>query len=243
MAKRPLAPTTKRNQTPRSGRPKHLRLEDMIKIKALSSAQQRVFDEWKLGKNLILGGSAGTGKTFISLHIALSEVLDKSTPYENVIVCRSAVPVRDMGFLPGTAEEKELVYTSPYKGITSDIFGKSSSWVDLEQSGKIKFLTTSYLRGLTLDNSIIIVDEMQNCNEHELDSIITRCGQDTRIIFAGDYYQSDFKTNKDKTGILHFLNILTRMSQFSAVQFTWEDIVRSSLVKDYIMIKEKNDRD
>lgn len=238
------APTNnQRSKTPRPARPKQLRLEDMIKISPLTDTQQKAFDEWKSGKNLILGGSAGTGKTFISMHMAISEVLDKSTPYEKVIVCRSAVPVRDMGFLPGTAEEKEMVYTLPYKGIVSDIFDKSMAWDKLIECGKAQFLTTSYLRGITLDNSIVIVDEMQNCTMQELDSIITRCGQDTRIIFAGDYYQSDFRTNKDKNGILHFLNVVTQMAQFSAVQFTWEDIVRSSLVKDYIMIKEKNDRD
>jgi phosphate starvation-inducible PhoH-like protein len=224
--------------TPRSTRPKTLRLEDLNYYEPLTPTQEKVWEEYDDGQNLLLSGSAGTGKTFMTMYLALCDVLDKGSDYDKLIVCRSAVPTRDMGFLPGTAEEKEEAYTLPYKAICSEMFERKEAWDMLKAAGQIEFITTSYIRGVTLDRCIVIVDEMQNLSGHELDSVITRMGDSSKIVFAGDYYQSDFKGNNDKNGIVEFTKIVKHLRQFSIIEFGWQDIVRSGMVRDYIMTKE-----
>jgi predicted ribonuclease YlaK len=148
------------------------------------------------------------------------------------------VPTRDMGFLPGSKKEKEDAYIAPYLGICSELFEDQQSYQKAISQGKIRFESTSFIRGLTIDNAIIIVDEMQNLNFHELDSVITRVGKDTKIIFSGDYKQSDFRFDDEKEGIHKFLNIAEQLRRFEIVTFHWEDIVRSDFVRDYLMTKE-----
>ena len=148
------------------------------------------------------------------------------------------VPTREMGFMPGTKEEKEAVYITPYKAIADELFGEKASWNKLVHKDKVSFESTSFIRGQTLDDSIIIVDEFQNLNFHELDSVVTRVGRNSRIIFCGDYQQSDFKYQDDKDGILKFLGIVEQLKYFQILNFGWEDIVRSDFVRDYIMTKE-----
>ena len=200
--------------------------------------QQKAFDAWDDGENLVLAGSAGTGKTFIALYLALESVLERETPYNKVIIVRSVVPTRDMGYLPGTVEEKKEVFETPYKAICYELFNDNAAYNKMINSHQIEFTTTSFIRGLTIDNSIIIVDEMQNLNFHELDSVITRIGRECRVILSGDYYQSDFDKEKDRDGILKFLTIVEQMKDFEIFEFGWEDIVRSGIVRDYIMTKE-----
>jgi len=214
------------------------RLEDLPEIQPITKTQERVFESYEKGDNLVLSGSAGTGKTFVALSLALEDVLDKETPYDKIIIIRSVVPTRDSGFLPGTKEEKEDPYTKPYRGICAELFGQSDSWNKLVQAGTIIFESTSHLRGTTWNNSIIIIDEMQNLNFHELDSVITRIGRDCRFVACGDYYQSDFEKEKDKNGVLMFMNIIEQLKNFTRIEFGWKDIVRSSFVRDYIMTKE-----
>lgn len=211
-------------------------------ITPFSPAQKEFFEYYESGFNLMLSGAAGCGKTFIALYKALEE--SRAASYrKKVVVVRSVVPTRDMGFLPGTQQEKEAAYITPYKAIVSDLYGEEKAWESLVSRGALTFMTTSYIRGITLDNSIVIVDEAQNCNFHELDSIITRIGQGSRIIFAGDYYQSDFHRDSEKDGIKAFTKILRKMNYFKEVNFGWEDIVRSGIVRDYIMTKELLERD
>tara|TARA_B110000977_G_C11030723_1_gene475132 strand:- start:306 stop:998 length:693 start_codon:yes stop_codon:yes gene_type:complete len=223
-------------------KPSKLRLEHLRLLEPLTSAQETVFESYKAGQHLCLSGSAGTGKTFMSLYLGLQEVLDKNSPYEKVIIVRSAVPTRDMGFLPGTQQEKEDAYTGPYKAIISDLFEDVGAWDKLVQFKTVEFLTTSFIRGLTINNAIVIVDESQNCNYHELCSIITRIGQNCRFLMCGDYYQTDFKTNGDKNGILDFIKIIDNMKYFDHIEFSWEDIVRSGFVRDFVMTKEMVER-
>ncbi len=217
-------------------RPSRLRLEHLLKLEPLTANQKLAFDSFASGNHLCLDGSAGTGKTFISLYLALEAVLNKD--YEKVIIVRSAVPTRDMGFLPGTQEEKEDAYTAPYKAIVNDLFEDQDAWGKLIGSKNIEFLTTSFIRGLTIKNAIVIVDESQNCNYHELCSVITRLGEDCRFIMSGDYYQSDFTRKGDQDGIKEFINIIKHMNSFDHIEFKWEDIVRSGFVRDFIMTKE-----
>ena len=143
-----------------------------------------------------------------------------------------------MGFLPGDAEKKEESYIKPYIKLISEICDDNGAWNKLITHKDVRFESTSFLRGLTFDDSIILVDEMQNLSFHELDSVITRVGENTRIIFCGDYYQSDFTKSSDKNGIITFLKIIEQMKDFGVVNFTWADIVRSDFVRDYIMTKE-----
>ena len=161
----------------------------------------------------------------------------RKTPHKKVIIIRSAVPSRDMGFMPGTLKEKTDMYTRPYRKIISELFD-SSAWDYLEQNGLLEFESTSFIRGITLDNAIVIADEMQNMNFEELNTVMTRIGQNSRMIFSGDYYQSDLHRDKEKSGILKFLEILDNMKDFARVNFTHKDIVRSDIVKDYIITKE-----
>jgi len=212
--------------------------DELEKIEPITDNQKKAFDSWDKGYNLILTGSAGTGKTFIALYNAFREMLDKPELYRRIMIMRSMVPTRDAGHLPGTKEEKEDPYKVPYKSICDEIFGYKGAYGKLTTANRLTFETTSYIRGATFDQTIIVVDEMQNLNFHELDSVITRVGNDCKIIFCGDYLQSDFKYNDDKDGIIKFISIVEQMRFFRVVNFGWEDIVRSDLVRDYIMTKE-----
>lgn len=213
-------------------------LDELEKIEPITDNQKKAFESWDKGYNLILTGSAGTGKTFIALYNAFKEMLDKPDLYRRIMIMRSMVPTRDAGHLPGTKEEKEDPYKVPYKSICDEIFGYKGAYGKLTTANRLTFETTSYIRGATFDQTIIVVDEMQNLNFHELDSVITRVGNDCKIIFCGDYLQSDFKYNDDKDGIIKFISIVEQMRFFRVVNFGWEDIVRSDLVRDYIMTKE-----
>lgn len=217
----------------------HIRIDDLITIQPITYHQSEVFDAWKGGDNVAMIGTAGTGKTFLGMYLALEEVMNKSTSYDKLHVIRSVVPTRDVGYLPGTIEEKLNAYTGPYRAIAAELFdGDSKAFDKLVHNEYLTFESTSYIRGVTYDNSIILVDEMQNLTFHELDSVITRIGVDTKIIFCGDYHQSDFKSTNDKQGINKFISILEQLKKFSVISFTWEDIVRSDFVRDYIMTKE-----
>ena len=212
--------------------------EDLFECAPETDNQQKAFDAWDDGENLVLAGSAGTGKTFVALYLALESVLERETAYDKVIIVRSVVPTRDMGYLPGTVEEKKEVFETPYKAICHELFNDQASYNKLINNHQIEFITTSFIRGLTIDNAIIIVDEMQNLNFHELDSVITRVGNNCRIIFSGDYHQSDFKDENERNGLQRFLRIVEQLKNFSVITYGWQDIVRSDFLRDYIMTKE-----
>ena len=168
----------------------------------------------------------------------MKDILNKETEFNKLVILRSMVPTRDMGFLPGTKAEKEEAFITPYKTICNELFGDKASYSKMINANQIQFESTSFIRGTTFDNTIIVVDEMQNLNFHELDSVITRVGQQSKIIFSGDYNQSDFKFDDDKCGIIKFLQIVEQLKYFCIINFGWEDIVRSDFVRDYIMTKE-----
>lgn len=211
---------------------------NMRDIKPITDSQIEAYDQWDRGRNLILSGAAGSGKTFIALYLALQELIKNRK--KRLVILRSVVPTRDIGFLPGTQEEKEAAYLTPYIGVISEIFKNNPTlFTSFLKNGTIEFLTTSYIRGITLKDAIVVVDEFQNCNFHELDSIITRIGKGSRVIFSGDYYQSDFTNRKEKEGIGEFLKIIESLKHFKKIEFTWKDCVRSGMVRDYLMTKEK----
>ena len=188
-------------------------------------------------KNLVLHGVAGTGKTYISLYLAFDDLYKRM--YEKTIIVRSAVSTREMGFLPGSEKEKASVYEEPYKNICNELFGRGDAYEILKKSNMVHFMTTSFIRGVTLTKATIIVDECQNMSFHELDSIITRVGEGCRIIFCGDFKQTDFtKKSREESGLPDFLRILKAMDDFDMIDFTVKDIVRSGFVKKYIIAKE-----
>lgn len=215
-----------------------VRLDDLLQFDPITHNQELAYNAWEEGDNLVLSGSAGTGKTFIGMYLALEDVLDRDTEYDKLFIVRSMVPTRDMGYLPGTKEEKEQAYILPYKAIANEFFGDIASYNKLITGKQIEFMSTSFIRGSTFDNCIMLIDEMQNLTFHELDSIITRVGKNSKIIFCGDYRQSDFKFQDERDGIMKFLNIVEQLKNFTMVTFGWEDIVRSDFVRDYIMTKE-----
>jgi phosphate starvation-inducible protein PhoH len=216
-----------------------IKQEQLKKFDPLTDNQKKFFDAYKIGDYFIaLHGVAGTGKTFCALYKAIEEVLDKSNPFGKIIVVRSAVQSRDMGHLPGDVAEKMEIYEQPYRQICETLFGRKDAWERLEEQGYVKFISTSFIRGMSFDDAIIIVDEMQNMTYEEIDTVMTRVGYRSKIIWCGDYRQTDLNKKKnDVSGILKFFDIAQHMSSFTRIEFTVDDIVRSSLVKDYILAK------
>jgi predicted ribonuclease YlaK len=224
---------------PRPSNHLKLRIDDLRTFDPLTQNQKLFFDAYKRGDYFVaLHGVAGTGKTFCALYKAIEEVMDKSNPFNKIIVVRSAVQSRDMGYLPGDVNEKMEIYQQPYVQICDTLFGRKDAWDRLEEQGYIQFISTSFIRGMSFDNAIIIVDEMQNLTFEEVDTVMTRVGHMSKIIWCGDYRQTDLNKKKnDMSGILKFLDIAQHMKSFTRIEFTVDDIVRSSLVKDYIVAK------
>ena len=214
----------------------HFELQD---VEPLNGKQHEFFANYAGGKSQVLAGSAGTGKTFMTLFKAFEEILKAKINYRRIVIIRSAVATRDIGHLPGTLEEKQAIYEIPYVGICNELFGRGDAYALMKKNGIIDFMLTSYVRGITLDETIVIVDEFQNLTAHEADSIVTRLGKGSKIIFCGDTCQTDFTRNNEKD-IDKFLDVINRMPQwFDINEFESGDIVRSGIVKEYIKTKER----
>tara|TARA_B100000424_G_scaffold92325_1_gene69485 strand:- start:413 stop:1123 length:711 start_codon:yes stop_codon:yes gene_type:complete len=224
---------------------KEINHNNLISIKPIGDNQKEVFDSWKKGKNQFLFGSAGTGKTFISMYLALNEIFNVKSNVDRVVLVRSLIPTREIGFLPGDEEDKAALYQVPYQNMVQFMFEMPNEqafnglYDKLKGQGSLFFLSTSFLRGLTFDNTIIIVDECQNLNFHELDTIITRVGQNSKIVFCGDFDQSDLQKTNERNGLHNFLRILEEMDEFNCTEFTIGDIVRSGFIRSYLINKTK----
>ena len=226
-------------------RKKPINADFLRDIEPLTDNQQELYRCYKNDQNLVAYGAAGTGKTFITLYNALEDVLDPRTPYEKIYIVRSLVATREIGFLPGDHEDKSLLYQIPYKNMVKYMFEMSTDadfemlYGNLKTQGTISFWSTSFIRGTTFDNAIIIVDEFQNLNYHELDSIITRVGENTKIMFCGDASQSDLAKTNERNGIHDFIKVLRVMPSFDMIEFGLQDIVRSGLCKEYLLAKNE----
>ncbi len=218
-----------------------IKLDHLKTFDPLTENQKKFFDAYKRGDYFIaLHGVAGTGKTFCAMYKALEEVLDKTNPFDKIIIVRSAVQSREIGHLPGDVTDKMEIYQQPYRQICHTLFDRKDAYQRLEEQGHVDFISTSFIRGMSFDDAIIIVDEMQNMTFEEIDTVMTRVGYRSKIVWCGDYRQTDLNKKKnDVSGILKFFDIAYHMDSFTRIEFTADDIVRSSLVKDYILAKMK----
>ena len=209
-------------------------------IHPLTENQRKVFDAYDEGDHLVLSGSAGSGKSFLAMYLGLRELIKTTNSYYNkIIIIRSAVPSRDVGFVPGTLEEKSKIYQDPYKQIVNELSGRGDSWHFLMNKEIIEFQTTSFLRGLTFSDCIIIFDEFQSATFHEIDTVLTRIGENCRFILCGDFNQNDLSIKREKSGFDVALKILHQLEEVEEIRFTFEDVVRSGFVKNYLIEKEK----
>ena len=217
--------------------------DQLVEMKGVTKNQLEVFKQYADGKNLFLYGPAGTGKTFVILCNAIKEVLDPKTNYNCIYIVRSLMPTRSLAFMPGDEQDKSSLYQVPYDNMLRLMFKLSSEeqfdimYEELKKQGNVEFLSTSFLRGITLDNAIILVDECQNLNFHELDTIMTRVGQESKIMFSGDFDQTDLREDEEKAGLGQFIKIINEMKEFYSCEFDIGDIVRSGLVRSYIIQK------
>ena len=210
-------------------------------IQPITECQKDVIESFEEGQNLVLMGTAGTGKTFLSLYLALNQIIKgKGERPSKIMIIRSIVSSRDVGFLPGTIKEKMAVYEEPYRGIFSELFGRGDAYEVLKNKGIVEFCSTSYLRGTTLNNTFVILDEFQNCNYEEIRTILTRLGKNTRIFLCGDTRQNDlYRSKYDVSGMEEIVSVLETMKEFDIIDFGVEDIVRSDIVKSFIIAEEE----
>jgi phosphate starvation-inducible PhoH-like protein len=218
-----------------------IRIDDLKTFQPLTQNQKLFFDSYKRGDYFIgLFGSPGVGKTFLALLKGLEEVLDKSNSFDKIVVVRSAVQVRDQGFVPGDLDEKMQIYEQPYVEICNTLFERSDAWQRLKEQGHARFISTTAIRGISIDDAIIIVDECQSMTWHELSSVITRTGHRSKIIFVGDLKQNDLvKSRNDVSGLQDFLKVAETMEEYTQINFSSIDIVRSNLTKSFIVACEK----
>jgi phosphate starvation-inducible protein PhoH len=220
---------------------KHWTKHDLKIVRPLTENQHDMFRQYFQGDNIVAFGSAGTGKSFLALYLALCDILDGNKPQERIIIVRSAVTTRELGFMPGSLDEKIALFETPYKDILQELFGRINTYENMKEADLIRFTVTSYIRGITWDNAVIIVDEGQNMTDHEIHSIMTRVGTNSRVVFTGDLAQNDLVSGKraEKSGMKRLLKVIERMPEFSTVCFTTEDIVRSDFVKSWIVASEQ----
>lgn len=209
------------------------------KITPLTDNQTKTFEEYEKGNHLILSGSAGSGKSFLAMYLGMKDLMQFNSYYNKLIIIRSAVPTRDLGFVPGTLEEKSKIYQEPYMNIVNELVGRGDAWHFMTNKEIIEFQTTSFLRGLTFKDCIIIFDEFQSATFHEIDTVLTRVGENCRFILCGDFNQNDLSLKKEKSGFQNAITILKNIENVSEISFNINDVVRSGFVRKYLEQKQK----
>lgn len=211
-------------------------------IHPITDNQILAFNAYEDGKHVCMLGSAGTGKSFVALYNALKDVLDKSTPYRRVVIIRTAQASKAIGFLPGTEKDKIAVFETAYKGIFAELFGRGDAYEVCKQKGIVEFTGTSFLRGTTINDAIVVVDEIQSMNFHEIGTIVTRLGNDAKLVICGDNRQDDLTSKRfnERSGIVPMIKLISLMPSIELITFTVNDIVRSGLVKEWILAYEES---
>lgn len=212
---------------------------DLKRIEPITENQEKVFDSYSEGQHLFLHGCPGTGKTFLAMYLALSDVLKGN--YQKIVIIRSAHATKNLGFLPGDEKEKLEVYQQPYKVICSELFGRADAYEVLKQKGIIEFRSTSFLRGTTIDESVIIYDEVQNSAYPEIKVVLSRTGEESRLVICGDINQDDLTSARynEETGLSLLMKVLAEIPSVDRIEFEEEDIVRSGFVKEFILAENK----
>lgn len=211
---------------------------DLSIVKPKTDNQADAFDSFNNHhQHLLLHGVAGTGKSYIGIYLLLKEMERNPDLYKQLIIIRNVVPTRDMGFLPGNSKEKAREYEAPYVSLFSDMYERGDAYSLMKTKQLVDFQTTSFIRGITLKDCVVFIDEVQNMSAHELNSLITRVGENVRIVMAGDVRQSDLDKRREYSGLKDFMSIISRMKSFDLIEFGVEDIVRSALVKEYIIAR------
>lgn len=218
---------------------KRLTFNDLKSIKPLNEPQRQMFESYFYDNFILANGSAGTGKTYAAIYLGLTDVLTKKAKQDHMIIVRSAVSSREIGFLPGSEDEKMEVYETPYRDIFADLFGRQTAYDKMKKQKVVKFMSSSFVRGLTWDNAVVVVDEIQNMTFPEINSVITRLGANSKLVVVGDYIQNDlYRKRNDQSGMANFLTVVERMENFDEITFTSNDIVRSAFVKSWICAME-----
>lgn len=230
-----MAKAIKRKSPAVTAQQQHFSLKE---IKPLTKNQERTFEEYDKGQHLVLSGSAGSGKSFLALYLGLQDILTSGSYYSSMIIIRSAVQSRNLGFTPGSVEEKAKVYESPYRSIANELFSRGDAYEILRNKNIIDFETTSFLRGNTFKDAIVILDEVQNMQKAEIWTALTRIGENCRVIVCGDYKQNDLDMKREQSGILDFEKVAKNMKSFSFIEFTISDIVRSGFVAEFLRTAE-----
>lgn len=212
---------------------------ELRKIKPITTNQELMFRYYEEGHHLMVHGAAGTGKTFCGLYLALDQILNQKSVFDKIVIIRSATQSKDVGFMPGNLKEKIQLYEEPYREICDSLFGRGDGYDILKTKGLIHFASTSFLRGITFRNSIVILDEAQNLEGHEVNTVMTRIGDNSRIIVCGDFRQTDLVKRHEKEGMTTLMKITDEINSFAHIEFETQDIVRSGIVKQYLIAKEK----
>lgn len=211
-------------------------IHDMKSITPMTRNQQRVFDLWKDDYSIVLDGFSGVGKSFLSIYLALKDILDADSVYEKIIIVRSTTSIRSPGFLPGSLEEKNSVFEMPYSQIFDDLFKKKNQYKFMKEAGLVEFHSTAFLRGLSFTNAIVIFDEFQNANYEEIATCIQRIARQSKLILCGDYMQNDLiRMKNDVSGFKKAIDIINMMPDFRKVSFEIADCVRSEFVKSFLV--------
>lgn len=218
---------------------KRFTAHDIKQTSPLTYGQEQMFEAYLSGNNIVANGSAGTGKSYCAIYLALNDILNRESKKSEIIIVRSAVASREIGHLPGEIEEKLSPYEEPYKDIMSTLLNRSNAYDTMKELGLLRFMATSFVRGLTWDNAIVVVDEAQSMTFHEINSVITRLGENSKLIICGDIAQNDLLMKKnDQSGYLKAISALGKIDTVDVITFTRNDIVRSNFVKQWICAVE-----